>query len=515
MLGTAVSGPSMTIQEFISIWQAQPFRAFRLHARNGVINVPYSMAVALTPQMQVAAITDDGRVEFVALEEIEKCEIYGAPAGIADILASIPPLELARNAQLLSEAVSSSTPLAEMRSPAATVPLHIALQETRTPEGVLVVQAALQVANGDAVLSTSGTRWNVHGIEQFENGVSLYLHHLDHPTAEQRIMLWPPDRGTFDSFAESMPAAALAGELHRRDVKLSAKPEEPAKPSAEYFRKIDVKWPIAEKDGWKEAFGEDSPAMDPLRFEFASVARQVHDGRVIQNPCLTDIMKEEILFNLVDTDWDASARQEGRNWRLSLRHVSYPGQTLTLYIDVERLAAMVGMDSTLFSLGWIERHMRNFALYESWDRMHDALRRGPVKRRHPEVLIPLTAGFQAELWSGEPQYPLPFLHPHILDLNGQTVFDLRDTFWSAAIHGNGNTPKVTLTLSSGERSGRDATNVYPLALALVSHRVTSPNLDGSTTIGLLQGLVRRVRGGRWMLEELPQWFAKGSSLERR
>jgi len=145
--------------------------------------------------------------------------------------------------------------------------------------------------------------------------------------------------------------------------------------------------------------------------------------------------------------------------------------------------------------------------------MHSALSHGPVERRRPDVRVPLSNGFLAELWAGEPHYPLPFLEPHLLDRNGETVFDLRDTFWSAAIRCDGVRPKVTLILSSGERMGRDATNIYPLDLDLESHQVTCSRLEGSTTIGMFQGIVRRVRGVHWMLEELPQWFAKGRSLE--
>jgi hypothetical protein len=53
---------------------------------------------------------------------------------------------------------------------------------------------------------------------------------------------------------------------------------------------------------------------------------------------------------------------------------------------------------------------------------------------------------------------------------------------------------------------------YPLEFDLVTHRVTCPVLEGWTTIGMMQGMVRRVRGEKWMLEEIPQWFAKGRSV---
>jgi len=292
----------MTLQEFIPIWQAQPFRAFRLRARDGIITVHYPLSVALTPQLELAVVVDNARVEIIGFHEIEQCEVFGPPAPVSEILDAISPSELSRNSQLISEALLRSNTLIEKPSRSASIPLHISLQKSRTPEGIVLVHAVLELPDGHAVLSTAGTRWNTHGIEHFENGTSIYLHHLDHPMVEQRIIFWPPDRGTFEGFDEAMPTADLSRELHRRDVKLSATPARPVKPSAGYFRAIYVEWPIAEKDGWEEAFGEDTPAMDPLRFEFASVPRKVEKDRIIQNPCLTDIMKEEILFNLVGTD---------------------------------------------------------------------------------------------------------------------------------------------------------------------------------------------------------------------
>ena len=144
--------------------------------------------------------------------------------------------------------------------------------------------------------------------------------------------------------------------------------------------------------------------------------------------------------------------------------------------------------------------------------MYDALRRGPVKRNQPDVVMPLAKGFLAELWAGEPRFPLPFLQPHIPDADGETVLALRATSWSAAIQGEEAIPAVTLILASGEQKARNGTNRYPLHVNLVTHLVTCPKLKGSTTIGMLQTVVRRVNGVKWMLEEIPEWFAQGRSL---
>ena len=182
----------MTLQEFISVWHAQPFRAFRIRARGEIINVQYPLSVALTPQMELAAVVDNTRVEIIGFHEIEQCDVFGLPTPIADLLDAISPDDLSRNAQLISEALSRSDTLIEEPSPAAFSTLRASLQKVRTPQGIFLVQAVLELPNGHAVLSTVGTRWNVHGIEHFENGASLYLHHLDHPIVEQRIIFGLP-----------------------------------------------------------------------------------------------------------------------------------------------------------------------------------------------------------------------------------------------------------------------------------------------------------------------------------
>jgi hypothetical protein len=68
----------MNIQDFIPIWQAQPFRAFRVHTARGEFVVTYPMAAALIPLMRVALVVDDARVETFALEEIH-CRLLLIP----------------------------------------------------------------------------------------------------------------------------------------------------------------------------------------------------------------------------------------------------------------------------------------------------------------------------------------------------------------------------------------------------------------------------------------------------
>src|SRR6185295_1155327 len=111
-------------------------------------------------------------------------------------------------------------------------------------------------------------------------------------------------------------------------------------------------------------------------------------------------------------------------------------------------------------------------LYELWEPMIGALLAGPVKRKHPDVVIPIADGFNAALWAGEPRFPAPFLQPHIVDSEGRPILDLRATTWSAAILADAKCPVVTLVFSSGVQETPRATNPYPLDLDLVTHRVT-------------------------------------------
>jgi hypothetical protein len=501
----------MTVQDFITIWQAQPFRAFRMYTTRGEFDVKYPMGAALTPDLRVAVVVDDTHARTFALDEIKRCEAFGQPMSLVEVMGAIPAETLVRHVQLISTAQASSEP--DTVKPSYSFdPGTISLLGAHAADGVHLVHTIVQTREGVQMLSTVGTRWNLHGVEQFENGTSLYLHHLDHPTVEQRIILWPPDKGTFESFGEALSASALEEELRQRDAKLAARPEKPVEPPPEYFRKIAVEWKLAERDGWAEAFGEDAAAMDPARYEFVLVPHVAEGGREVRNPCLTDIMKEEIVFNLVETDWDAAGVRDDRTWHVSLRHASGKGKETTLHIDGDRRGATIDQDSTLLPLGWIERHLRNFALYQSWNPMHNALLGGPVKPKQPDVSVPLLNGFLLELWAGEPRFSTPFLQPHIIDAEGRTVLDLRATTWSATVRADEKHPVVTLVFLSGEQGVRGAISRYPLEFDLISHRVTCPNLEGSTSIGMVQAMVRRVRGVQWMLEEIPKWFEKGRNV---
>lgn len=505
----------MTIPELITVWQAQPFRPFRMHTTRGIFDVAFPWQFGLTPTMRVALVVEGTRAETFALDEIERCEPTGDAVDLATLMGGLAPETVGQAAQIL--ATATSDPVADAAAAQEVAqrfdPGRVTfLTATEKATGIFLVYAVVTTGDGaKKMFSNVGTRWNVHGVERFENGTTVYLHHLDHPTIEQRVILWPPHHGTFDSFAEATTPEALLQELQRRDATLSAKPATPFEPKAAYFRSILPEYPLPPPRRRTEAaaFDEDADPAERDRYTLQLVPLDLGGGRIVQNPVLKDAKLERTLFDLTHTPWDAGAARVGRDWRLTLRHGSYAGKSFELHIACERHTARIDADRRALPLAFIERHFRNFTLYTGWDLMFATLRAGPVKRHQPDVVVPLAGGFRVEMWAGWNIYPVPFLQPRIIDPDGRTVFDLRTSGWAAAIRPYDDRPALTLVPVSEARADRDGSTARALVLDLITHRVTCPGVEGATTIGLLQGWLHQFRGAAWARDELPKFLSKG------
>ncbi len=514
LAATGLPGFFMTLQDFIALWQAQPFRAFRIHAAHDVVTVNYPLAVALTADMKIIGITGDGRCAAFSCEEIEQFEVIGEPVSVADAINAVPPEILARNAELLAAATQSPASVVEdTKSRLASLdPGQVTLRGFTAGKGVHFVEASVSATKGGPVFTTAGTRWNLHGVDQFENGTSLYLHHADHPAVEQRVILWPPDSGTFKSFGEAKPFAGLRTELIRKDERLAKKPATAKELPAAYFRKILPIYPVIEPDDRADFFGDEPDDADFDRFEIHLVPHTLPDGGVVQNPCLVDVPAESILFSLTETDWDATFTRGKNTITLVLRHPRHPADGFEVVIDPYLLSAEMPGVGTGLPLGFIERELRNFVLHDRWNLLIGALRNGPDRLKIPDLVIPLAGDYVAEMWAGETRFPLPFLQPLILDADGATLLDFRATPWAASIVADDKRPVVTLRLWSHEKKNRCAPPEFDLKLNLVTHRVTCAGHEGSTTIGMVQAMIRHARGTQWGMEEMTNWLAKGKRL---
>lgn len=498
----------VTLHEFIGVWQAQPFRAFRLHTARGAFDVAYPLGAGLLPSMRIAVVADGARVETFSPGEVVRCEITGEPLALAAAIGAVSPDVLGRDAQLLAAASAADTPDAEKPRPPEFDAGTVTFVALRTGDGVFHVQAGLSSRDGALLFNTIGTRWNLHGVETFENGTSLFLHHLDHPTEEQRLIFWPPNRGTFESFAEATSITALTKELLRRDNRLSARPAPEVKPGADYFRSIqrgpDAPPPAAARD----RDGEPQP-YDPERHKVEFVPTEVGPHHWASGVRVVDAKREETIFDLTGTLWDAEVVTDGPVWKLSLRRWPEGQRYLHLELDVWNRTMRIEGGRGDLPLHFVERHLQNLILHERWEPMLAALRAGPQPILEPELTLPLGADFHVELWPGDVRWGVPFLQPRFLSPDGRTLLDLRGTTWAAMVQAINETGVVGLRFVSSERENSVEAARLRLAVDLVSHRVTCRGLEGSTSLGMLQGLVRRVRGVKWMLEEIPQWMAKG------
>ena len=504
----------MTIQDFIAVWQAQPFRAFRIHTSGKSLAVGYPLAAALTADMKVLAIAGDSHCETFSLEEISGFEVFGEPVSVADAVNGVAPEILARNSQLLTAAMQSTPLLGGETAPALRFDAgQVKLLGYIAKNGIHMVEAAVAASSGDGpIFATTGTRWNLHGLEQFENGTTLYLHHLNHPAVEQRVILWPPNTGTFDSFGEATPFAKMMVELAKRDKRLAKKPAKTKDLPAAHFRKILPTYRVIEPDARIDAFGDELDDDDFDRFEIHLVPRTLPDGVVVNNPCLVDVPAENFMFNLTETDWDATFARGEKTISLVLKHPRFPGNEFEMVIDPYFLTADIPEIGGDLPLGFVERELRNFVLYERWDLLIGALRSGPDRLKQPDLVVPLAEGFVAEMWAGETRFPLPFLQPRILDASGATLLDFRATTWAASLATDEKNPLVTLRLWSHERENRCAEPGFDLKLNLVTRRVTCAGHEGSTTIGMVQAMIEHVRGLKWLKEQLSEWLKKGRTL---
>ncbi|MGH7132729.1 MAG: hypothetical protein ACREJO_12360 [Phycisphaerales bacterium] len=379
--------------------------------------------------------------------------------------------------------------------------------------GEHIALAAVADRHGKPIFSTTGTRWNVHGVEQFENGTSLYLHHLDHPCIEQRVIIWPPDTGTFESFGESMPLAALGEELHKRDDALTKKPAAPFEPPASYFRdsvfkprKFYISPP--DRDG-------ERPPFDPERFVIDAEPAEAHGERLAAELVISFAKTKDRIFDLVGSGWDARVEGSGPLVNITLRPPFDVKKTLKLTIDLENFVVRLPGQTETLPIDWVQRHIHNSVLYLDWEVFLTALKVGPRPEGVPDIVMEVPGGFTLELWPGEVRHALPFLHPRIVDKKGQAIFDARASQWGAMVDMDEKRPLVVLRLVStdiAEREDRFAGAKFALTLDLVSRRAIIGGMDGGTFVGRLQEMVQRVRGVKWLLEELQELANRGKPV---
>ena len=478
----------MSPLDFISLWRATPFRPFVIYAAGGrVIPVVQQMQAAVSPALSlVVVVMDESRVESVRMDEIERCEVLGGGPGESEAGASSQEAEQSRGGGLS--------------------PGKLECMSFTRKDGWRVLQAAMSDGAGKPIFSTAGTGFDLHGIETFENGRTLYLHHVCNPTEQIRIIIWPPDAGTFETFAESMTLGELRKELEKRDGKLtSATPRiGPKKP---YFRETIPKRPVR-AIAPRTRDEDEAPERFTLDFKPTEVTARDH----AYCPVITDAWGGDSPFDLSGSSWHAQAKGADGRWAMSLTRLPDPSHTLMVEIDAREGTCRIEKPAATVPLDFLQRHLINSVLYGTWEALLEALKAGPRTPEEPAVVIPLSdlsAGGVVEMWNGRADVDLPFLQPRILGPKGRVLLDLRASWWGAMVRGVGS--HVELRLINAKEKKLHAAGVR-LHLDVMSQRVTSPDMKGSTSIGELHRLAHAGISTPVLMPSLKEAMARGLEL---
>jgi hypothetical protein len=466
---------------FLTLCRATPFRPFRVYTHDQqAFDIGSREQVGISPgERMIIVVISDARFEMLIPERIARCEIISEATAI------------------------SESPAAAPADPELS-PGGISFMAFTGTDGRRLVHFAASDADENPVLSSAGTRWDIHGMETFENGRTLYLHHADELTLMRRVIFWPPDRATFDSFAEAMSAADLQRELHEQSTAASSVGFNAPK---SYFKSIKPKEPyvppMPRTSGREDGLAPD----DPNRFVMSSKRYHSAPGQTAIAPAVTDLFTDQVMFDLLESGWDASIEDDIAAWDLTLRTATEPGRELKLRIDAREGLALVG--NRALPLEAAERHLRNFPLHCSWDALQKRLMGEPRDLSQPEVVFGDDRGTRLEFWPGKSDVPPPFLTIRITDSSGRAILDARGSQWGALarVFQSG----IVLNLIHADEKIRLSFKPR-LILDLSSHRVASDEISGSTCLAVLQQAIHKCRTPEWMLEELSEWFAKGKDI---
>lgn len=475
----------MPLSDFMSLLHAQPFRPFRVNTVNGItFDITQAQQVGVSPGLRLIVVAvADNRFEMLIPEQIGPCEVITgampaappAPPIVADVDLGLSPGEI----QFLA---------------------------FTGKDGRGLVQFNVADRDGKPILSSAGTRWDVHGLETFENGRSLYIHHADDPTRLKRIIVWPPDKATFESFAEAMTPQAFRAELQKLDAAATKNPKEPA-PAKDYTRSVKKIEPYIPPKPRNTGREEEIP--QELRFEVEFEEHDAARNHVINTPRLVDTYNDAPMLDLTRTQWDATHEREGTRITLSLRH--FPDGDKSLDIRTEPMTGMATVNGSELPLTILERHLINYELYDDWDALRAAIAIKPAiaPKARAEVMLKGPAASTIELWPGDSAVALPFMQMRILNAAGRAILDTRGSMWTALIERSDEA--ITLELINGDPDERSE---IPLRIQInpVSHRVTSEFIPGSTALAALQPAIHQCRTASWMLEELQELFARGKDL---
>lgn len=499
----------MSVLAFMSLWQAQPFRPFRVRMRDGRgVDVLDPRQAAASPDLQnFVVLGAGGGVVMFQPHAIASCDpIVGEPAEPSD--APGPPAPPA-SGTMPADAVARL--LAAGVDPAVIAgyepdPGQVRTMASTATDGARLVHVAISDRAGRPMLNTLGTRWTLMGLDTFENGRTLSLIHADDPNLQRRVIVWPPDKATLDTYAEARPPAGVQAELAALDAAARAAPAD-LRPPSEYFASIVVPTP------------DDPPLLaEQCRVEALPAERGPHhlakelrvlgpDGRPV--------------LDLTSCGWFGEAERDGACWRLQLARAD-DDYYLRVQVDPARRAARIDACPWL-AFPRFERVFRNSDLYEDPEALRRALAGAPSPGERPEVAFPLAGGHTLELWPGPRDVPTPFLHPRLLGPGGRALLDLRGSPWGAIVEWPDRLahlppahalPGAAFALRLIHRDPRERHEASRprLGIDLDNRRVVARDPDGAAPLGVLHALAHAHGVGSLLAGRLAEALVRGRGV---
>lgn len=478
----------MTPLDFVGFWHANPFRPFRILTASAVFDVHSPLQIAMSPSMQRVSVSLDDAAHSLDVAEILRCESL-APDPAPAAVPAAPQIDLSRY---------------------EPDPGSISLLSVTLTDGCSLTHVAVSDRDHNTVFSTAGTRWDIHGVERFENGASLFLHHVDDPTTPRRVLVWPGSGGSIESLAERADAPGLNTALRDLDTQLSASPTDPA-PEERYFQDATPA-PKPPPKPFRNYWELDRPEpFNAARFTFDTDHTEYGPHRWSEAVRITDTLNKEVILDLFGTRWDCDITREPNTHALTLCLERHPG-SLSLSIKPDKRTARLLPDGGDVPLDFVNRHLRNFSLYAPVQALRAALLAGPTGSDHPAVVLPDHRAHRIELWAGHADWPTPFLHPRIIAPSGRVLLDLRGSWWAALVEPDQADTALTMLLWFRDQPGRNEVLSNRLWLDLPSRRVTCRSLPGFTTLGVVHHLAHRSRDPGYFLRDLREAFARGAAL---
>ncbi|CAG0963061.1 hypothetical protein PHYC_00832 [Phycisphaerales bacterium] len=483
----------MSALTFIQMWQASPFRPFRVRLSDGrAFEVMQAQQVAGSADLrQFVVMVEGGPVAF-GPELVAECEVLGASP--FERSAENPyGFDEEAMARLRAGGVDPSRVAQYKPDPGGMLLMGYA-----TTDRLRFVQFAIKAADGRMMLTTLLTRWNLVGVESFENGRTLYLVHADDPLLQKRVIVWPPDRATFESFAEAAPVAEIQRQLNEMDEAATANPRgvDAAPGYLESVKRRDEAEPSANGPSADRFKVETDPLeVSPHRFEDELRLAPAAGGRAV--------------FDLFGTGWYGSATLDPGAWSFELKRGAEPECSIRVKMWPGSKLASVERGTGKFPLWFVEPLLRNYGLHEDRGAFDRVLLAGPRPHTEPQIVLPLEDGYSMELWAGEPAIATPFLHPRLVGPRGLAILDLRGTAWGAMVETQ---PRLRVRLINRDESGRYDAAKYRLHVDLAGRCVTSPDLKGSMALGALHGAAHASRVASMLVSRMEEAFSRGRDL---